>query len=204
MYDNKMNTREQALLMQLIDGDETAFSELYANYKNRLLYFSMRFVKSREVAEDIVQEAFITIWQNRRFLHVDTVFSAYLYTIIRNRVLNQLRSMVREDNLKQYIYKQAIDYTNDMEEQIDVHDLEQNILQATALLTPRQSEIFRMSREEGLSYKEIAQILNISVYTVQEHLTASLHIIRKFLCKRYPEIHVDLMMLLLFTYLWRS
>ena len=82
---------EREVVLRLIDGDEEAFCELYAAYKNRLLYFALKFVKSREFAEDIFQDAFTVVWQTRRFINPEASFSSYLYTIVRNRILNQLR-----------------------------------------------------------------------------------------------------------------
>ena len=70
---------ERSLVIRLIAGDEDAFCELYAAYKNRLIYFAMRFLKSREYAEDIFQDAFTTIWESRRFINPNTSFSSYLY-----------------------------------------------------------------------------------------------------------------------------
>ena len=91
MYATKIPSDERSLVLRLIEGEEDAFCELYAAYKNRLIYFAMRFLKSREYAEDIFQDAFTIVWQGRRFINPDASFSAYLYTIVRNRILNQLR-----------------------------------------------------------------------------------------------------------------
>lgn len=97
MYATDTLMDERELVLRLIDGDEDAFCELYAAYKNRLLYFAMKFVKSREFAEDIFQDAFTVVWQSRRFINPDASFSSYLYTIVRNRILNQIRDMANED-----------------------------------------------------------------------------------------------------------
>ena len=69
MYATDTLMDERELVLRLIDGDEDAFCELYAAYKNRLLYFAMKFVKSREFAEDIFQDAFTVVWQSRRFIN---------------------------------------------------------------------------------------------------------------------------------------
>lgn len=74
MYAADILTDERSLVIRLIDGDENAFCELYAAYKNRLIYFAMRFLKSREYAEDIFQDAFTVIWQSRRFINPDASF----------------------------------------------------------------------------------------------------------------------------------
>ena len=102
---------EHTLVLRLIEGDENAFCELYAAYKNRLIYFAMRFLKSREYAEDVFQDAFAVVWQTRRFINPDTSFSSYLYTIVRNRILNQLRDLANQDKLREQIFSQAVDYT---------------------------------------------------------------------------------------------
>ena len=81
MYAIETLKDERTLVLRLIDGDEEAFCELYAAYKNRLIYFAMRFLKSRDYAEDVFQDAFTVIWQGRRFINPDTSFSSYLYTL---------------------------------------------------------------------------------------------------------------------------
>ena len=103
MYATDTLMDERELVLRLIDGDEDAFCELYAAYKNRLLYFAMKFVKSREFAEDIFQDAFTVVWQSRRFINPDASFSSYLYTIVRNRILNQIRDMANEDKFMRLI-----------------------------------------------------------------------------------------------------
>lgn len=187
---------ERTLVLRLTEGDERAFCELYAAYKNRLIYFAMRFLKSREYAEDIFQDAFTLIWQGRRFINPDASFSSYLYTIVRNRVLNQLRDLENQDKLKSQIMEQAVDYTDDVKDHILVNDLRSLIASALQQLTARQREILLMSREKEMSHKEIADALGISVNTVQEHISSSLRILRAYL-KKYSATSADLILLLI-------
>lgn len=187
---------ERTLVLRLTEGDERAFCELYAAYKNRLIYFAMRFLKSREYAEDIFQDAFTLIWQGRRFINPDASFSSYLYTIVRNRVLNQLRDLENQNKLKSQIMEQAVDYTDDVKDHILVNDLRSLIASALQQLTARQREIFLMSREKEMSHKEIADALGISVNTVQEHISSSLRILRAYL-KKYSATSADLILLLI-------
>lgn len=196
MYATDTLIDEHELVIRLIDGDENAFCELYAAYKNRLLYFAMKFVKSRDFAEDIFQDAFTIIWQSRRFINPDASFSSYLYTIVRNRILNQIRDADKENTLKEQILSQAIDYTDDTKENILANDLREIINKALEKLTPRQREIFEMSREAQMSHKEIADVLGISVNTVQEHISVSLRTIRTFLSK-YTDTYADMLLILI-------
>ncbi len=196
MYATAPLIDEHELVIRLIDGDEDAFCELYAAYKNRLLYFAMKFVKSRDFAEDIFQDAFTIIWQSRRFINPDASFSSYLYTIVRNRILNQILDADKENTLKERILSQAIDYTDDTKENILANDLREIINKALEKLTPRQREIFEMSREAQMSHKEIADALDISVHTVQEHISVSLRTIRTFLSK-YADTYTDMLLILI-------
>ena len=189
-------SEERSLILRLIEGDEDAFCELYATYKNRLIYFAMRFLKSREYAEDVFQDAFTVVWQSRRFINPDASFSSYLYTIMRNRILNQLRNAANEEKLKESILSQALDYTEDTKREVMLNDLKSLISHALQQLTPRQREIFEMSCEAQLSHKEIADKLGISVNTVQEHISTSLKLIRTYLIKYSGSEYVDLLLLL--------
>ena len=190
-------SEERSLILRLIEGDEDAFCELYATYKNRLIYFAMRFLKSREYADDVFQDAFTVVWQSRRFINPDASFSSYLYTIMRNRILNQLRNAANEEKLKESIFSQALDYTEDTKREVMLNDLKSLISHALQQLTPRQREIFEMSREAQLSHKEIADKLGISVNTVQEHISTSLKLIRTYLIKYSGSEYVDLLLLLI-------
>ena len=190
-------SEERSLILRLIEGDEDAFCELYATYKNRLIYFAMRFLKSREYAEDVFQDASTVVWQSRRFINPDASFSSYLYTIMRNRILNQLRNAANEEKLKESILSQALDYTEDTKREVMLNDLKSLISHALQQLTPRQREIFEMSREAQLSHKEIADKLGISVNTVQEHISTSLKLIRTYLIKYSGSEYVDLLLLLI-------
>ena len=196
MYATDTLVNERELVLRLIDGDEEAFCELYAAYKNRLLYFALKFVKSHEFAEDIFQDAFTVVWQTRRFINPEASFSSYLYTIVRNRILNQLRDLANQDKLREQIFSQAVDYTNETKDEILVNDLRQFITRALQQLTPRQREIFEMSREQQMSHREIAESLGISVNTVQESISTSLRTLRTYL-KKNSIVGADLILLLI-------
>lgn len=186
---------ERELIKKLIDSDEEAFCELYALYKNRLMYFAMKFLKSKEFAEDVFQDAFASVWQNRRFLNPESPFSAYIYTIVRNRILNLLSTFENEKKLKESILSSAIEIDNETSQSILDADLSAIIEKAIENLTPQQSKVFEMSRKQFMSHKEIAAELGISVYTVQQHISTSLRLIRTYLTK-YSETYTDLLILL--------
>lgn len=195
MYAELTFVQERELVLKLIEGDENAFCELYSIYRNRLIYFAMKFLKSQTFAEDIFQDTFTVIWQSRKFINPDSSFSAYLYTIMRNRILNMLRDLENQEQLKNNLFAQAVDGNENIEEKTFVKDFKEQIARAMEKLTPRQQEIFDMSRNQEMSHKEIAQALGISVNTVQEHISTSLKVIRAYFGK-HTGPYTDLLILL--------
>lgn len=116
MYSNTSPSQERELVLKLINDDENAFCELYSIYRNRLIYFAMKYLKSRDFAEDIFQDTFTIVWQSRKFINLDSSFSAYLYTIMRNRILNMLRDLEYQEQLKDILLSQAVDANDSTEE----------------------------------------------------------------------------------------
>lgn len=187
---------ERQLIIGLIHDDESAFCELYALYKERLLFFAMKFIKSREFAEDVFQDAFAAVWLNRKSLNPNMPFAPYIYTIIKNRILNLLAGIDKEQELKKIILSEAVDSDNTTEDIIFNSELNKILEKALSHLTPQQKKVFEMSRKDLKSHKEIANELNISVYTVQQHLSASLKILRSFLTK-HSALYSDVLLLLI-------
>lgn len=196
MIKKDASTLERELVLRLIDGDEAAFCQLYSNYKDRLIFFAMKFLKSADYAEDVLQDVFTNIWTGRKLINPDVPFSAYLFTIVKNRVLNQIRDLEKQQLLREKILEQAMDYNEVTQHEILSHDLRSVIEKAFASMSPRQKEVFRLSREGQLSYQEIASQLNISVNTVHEHVSSALRIIRAYLVK-YAGANVEVLLFLL-------
>ena len=193
MYEEQK--REHELVTGLVNGDESSFCELYALYKRRLTFFALQFVKSSEFAEDVFQDAFASVWENRRFINPHQPFAPYIYTIIKNRILNLLINIDKETSLKQNLLANAIDYTNDTEKNLLDKDYELLFQKALAMLTEQQRRVFELSRISQLSHKEIAEQLNISIYTVQQHISASLKTIREYLTKNVGSL-ADILLLI--------
>ncbi|MDR1454120.1 MAG: RNA polymerase sigma-70 factor [Tannerella sp.] len=187
---------EQKLVARLLNDDESAFCELYALYKGRLVYFAMKFLKSKEFAEDVFQDAFASVWQNRRFLNPGKPFAPYIYTVMKNRILNLLADMDREGALKKAILSHATDFDNSTHDAVMDADLNRLFEKALEGLTAQQKRIFEMSRKEMKSHREIAAEMHLSVYTVQQHISASLKTIRSYL-QKYAGIHADILLLIL-------
>ena len=187
---------EKELVSRLINGDQEAFAVLYAHYKNRLVYFGMQFLKSRDHVEDIFQDTFFMVWENRKYINSEYPFSSYIYTCFRNRVWNELRALCNDEKYRQYVLANAVTGRNEVEEQINFRQLDELLNKALEHLTVRQKQIFLLRRNQHLSNKEIAEKLHLSVYTVQEHISDSLKIIRSYIGSE-SDIVLDLMFVLL-------
>lgn len=172
---------EQKLIRQLIEGDTMAFSHLFSYYKSQVFYYCVHFVRDKEIAEDITQDIFLTIWEKRGVLNADGSFSAFLYTIARNRIYDIFRSLSAQSVLYERLMEQAIDSVSEVEQSLEEKNIQELIMQALEQLSPRQREIFELSRSKGLSHKEIAQQLGLSVFTVQDHIKNALEKIRTYL-----------------------
>lgn len=172
MNTNKSNTE---LLNLLKNGDMKAFDIIYKKYSRRLYGFVFRYIKQEADTEGIVQEVFIKIWQSRDKINIYSSFESFLFTIAHNATVNLLKKRATEQKYVEHVKSlQHVDETYELTDEIHYKELKQKFLGLLNELSPRQKEIFQLSREEGLSNKEIAEKLGISVQTVKNHLVTTL------------------------------
>lgn len=197
MTSDSQNLPDRELVVRLIRDDERAFRALYTRYKRRLVFFAIRFIKDPVRAEDVFQDTFLLIWESRHFLDPDKSFSSYVFTIVKNRVLNILRNIEYDEELKRYILSRSLDYDDRTGRRVLLDDARTVIAKALAMLSPRQRQIFMMSRDENMSYKEIAQKLNLSVYTVQEHISLAIKRMKDYLSDASLDVADTILLLVL-------
>ena len=186
------------LIKLLKKGDMAAFDAIYNKYSYKLHEFVLRYLKQEEDAEDIVQVVFIKIWEARGKIDVYASFESFLFTIAYNSTMSLLRKRVSEPKSREFLKSLQQIYTADQViDEIQFKELNQKVQTLLNQLTPRKKEIYLLSREEGLTHKEIAQKLKISESTVNNHLGSIL----KFL-----KSHIDssLIINVLFIYLFLS
>ena len=171
-YPILLNERE--LISRIAEGDELAFSTLFHHYNQRIFPFVFKMVKSRERAEEIVQDVFTRIWTRRASLMEVQHFTAYLFTIASNRTLDELRKIATESKHIKAILQYMDDWQrNTIEEWMDEKETAAVLQSAINQLSPQRKQVYTLCRIEGKSYKEAAEILQISVKTVQAHLVES-------------------------------
>ena len=162
----------------LKEGNLQAFNELFDRYGKRLYHFSYAYLKSTEDAEEIVQEVFLKIWNNRKQLLVQESIDSYLFTIARNGILNTIRKSKSEQTYLNYL-KANPGKNVLLDEELNFHELEKAYQSAIEQLSPRRKEVYLLSKVNSFSNAEIAEKLNISVKTVENQMTTALAEIRK-------------------------
>ena len=163
------------LLLLLRKSDRVAFYNIYERYCKRLYGFVFRYIKQEDDADEIVQEVFVKLWEARSNIDVYSSFDSFLFTIAYNTTMSLFRKRIKERKYLEYLQSiQQIENAPDIIEEIHFNELNSNFQSLLKQLTPRQKEIFLLSREEGLTHEEIAKKLGISVNTVKKHMTNTL------------------------------
>ena len=176
MNSKKSNTE---LLKLLKEGDMSAFDIIYKKYSKRLYGFVFRYVKQEADTEEIVQEVFIKIWKSRDTINIYSSFESFLFTIAHNATVNLLKKRVTEQRYVEHVKSlQHIDGTYELTDETHYKELMYKFQGLLNELSPRQKEIFQLSREGGLSHKEIAEKLGISANTVKNHLVTTLSFLK--------------------------
>ena len=187
-----MSEVDQIWIDRLSADDQKAFQELFEQYHTALFYYACKFV-DQNAARYIVQEAFLFIWQNRKQLMVTTSLNRYLFGVIRNMCLKQLRNqsakgkMISADEL--YLTTEELNFYQKDPEAINSlieQELDGQLEEALAKLPPKCLEVFLLSRKEGLKNREIAHQLDVSEKAVEKHISKALHHLRHELKEYLP------------------
>lgn len=184
------------LLQLLREGDEDAFAEIYNRYWKRVFSIALRYIKSPEAAQDAVQDVFIKIWTGKEHLSQVRDFKPYIFVTARNLIISSLRNKIfhvflgTEEQLEEetFLPEQQLSYKESM-------DL---LHKAIQLLPPQQQRAYMLSRDEGMTYEQIAGEMAISRLTVRTHISKAIQFIRTYLTDN--AIHPFVLIVALF---WR-
>ncbi|MEM6347345.1 MAG: RNA polymerase sigma-70 factor [Bacteroidota bacterium] len=165
--------------LAIIAGDSNAFESLFHQWYGRLCRYAMRYLTDPDEARDLVQGVFVKLWENRSKLVADNPLGAFLYTAVRNACLNQLKHQKVRQDYQTHHQSLRPEWSGSPEEVLEAFELEERIREAIAALPDRCREAFTLSREEGLSYQEIAQRMGISPKTVEVQISKALKLLRQ-------------------------
>ncbi|MFK7905237.1 MAG: RNA polymerase sigma-70 factor, partial [Chitinophagales bacterium] len=155
------------------------YQQAFDSYYQPLCNFAYQFVKDRDEAEDVVQAVFINLWKKRNELEIRTKLSSYLFTATKNNALMTLRRQQYKSNYVEHIQQSAVgSYQDNIDDEAEQLLLKEKILTAIRTLPPKCQQIFKLSKLSGLTYKEIADDMSISVKTVENQMSKALKILR--------------------------
>lgn len=180
--------KDVVLLQQLKEGSYKAFTLLYEEYFDLLYGFVFSLTRSHNSTTEIVQETFIKVWVYRSKIDVDLPFKAWLYSMAKNLMFDQLRKQFRTPLFEDYL----IHVSNESlsvdanEGSFDFHVFQQALAKTKRKLSPRQAEVFELCKEQGLSVEEVVRRLNISEQAVYNYLSQAMKIIREDLSPFMP------------------
>lgn len=173
------NHSDVQLVPLLKGGDQEAFTEIYDRYNLVLLQHAYNKLRNREEARDIVQETFTNLWEKRRNLEITQNLSGYLYTAVRNQILNHYAHQQVQEKYQQSMQQFALTYkSTPADERIREKQLEEAILCELEEMPAKMRTVFTLNRIHHLHHKEIAKQLDISERTVSSHITHALKILK--------------------------
>ncbi len=170
---------DNSILERLRNDDRQALELLFKTHYAPLCRFAKNILKDKDQAEDMVQEVFLKIWDKRHELKVSSSLKAYLFMAVKNHCLNTLKLNERKNWLDEDMENDTLLSNNEVESKLNAKHLNEKIQQAIDLLPEKCKLTFQLSRHEEMSYKEIAELMNVSVKTVENQMGKALAFLRK-------------------------
>lgn len=170
---------ESKLIQRMIDGDQTSFELLFRYYYPGLVIFAANIVADKDEAEEIVQDFFVRLWENRSAIKAGNSIKSYVFTSVKNRSINYLKNYHVKQQVVEELKKQMeteIRFNPDIYTNTELH---RRLKEAFTKLPPRTAEIFTLSRFKGFSNDQIAEDLQLSKRTVETQVSNALKILRK-------------------------
>ncbi|MDJ1470295.1 RNA polymerase sigma-70 factor [Xanthocytophaga flava] len=169
---------DDQLLALLKASDRHVFNLIYKKYWKKFYRIALYHVKSSEVAKDIIQDLFTSLWVRREDLTITKGLDGYLSSALKYQILNYIRNQSLHQSHHTLILKQSSALSHSTEEQIHFQQVTDAVQDQIQKLPERSREVFELSRNEGRSLKEIAQLLQISPKTVEVHMSKALRLLR--------------------------
>ena len=180
---------EKRLLTELKNGSFQAFERLYNMYSGKLYNFIMRISSGNQyMAEEVVQSAFIRVWEVRERVEPESSFISFLCTIAKNLLMNMYQRQTVEYVYNEYLKNTGVDRDSQTEESIDLRFLNEYIDSLAEELPAQRKKIFILSKRQNYTNKEIAEMMGISESTVATQLSLAVKFMREQLMKHYVKI----------------
>jgi len=173
---------DKTLLLKLREGNHVAFRCLFQTYYQRLFLFACKFVEE-DIAKDLVQDCFMELWKKRKNTEISTSFSAWIFTVVKNRCYKHLKEESKKsesrNNYRLKLKEEELNFFIHSEKSILEFEVEERIQKVVKQLPPKCSQVFKDSRFKGLSNKDIAEKYSISLKAVEKHISKALKLFRE-------------------------
>lgn len=176
--------QERELLQLLAEGDRNAFRQLYDLYRDKVFFYTLRFTESRQLAEDVLQDVFIKLWQHRETVAELRSLDAWLFTLAKNQLTNGFRRALLERSILAGIRESSSEVIDPVTQTVDFNEANRILHAAMEQLPPQQKMVYYLRRIHGLKISEIAAQLNISPLTVKKHISQASRSLRLLLEKQ--------------------
>jgi RNA polymerase sigma-19 factor, ECF subfamily len=189
---------ERDLVLALQRGDEEALETIYGLYSQRLFGRLLKLVKIEAQAQEILQDVFIKLWQYRHSLDPEKSFRSFLFKIAENKVYDFFRKAARDKVMEANLISLSTTNYINIEEYTRAEENLRLLYKAIESLPPQRQQVFRLCKLEGRSYKEVSELLSISLSTISDHIVKATKAIKEYFYKQPPS--TLLITLLLFVY----
>lgn len=176
---------EKSLLYALKEGDGGAFEKLYDRYSERILYNLLRIVRSSAIAEELLQDVFLKVWEMRATIDPKRSFQAFLFQLSSNLAIDFYRKAARKRIMEAAVALSTEATYEHVEKYVDYKEAEVLLDRTISRLPPQRQRVFRLCRIEGKTYEEVAEMLSISRSTVREHMVKANAFLREQFTREY-------------------
>ncbi|MES2060729.1 MAG: RNA polymerase sigma-70 factor [Bacteroidota bacterium] len=181
---------DKILLEKHLLGDAAAFDAIFKRYYDPLFNYAKKVVNETEVAEELTMDVLLRLWQKKEAIAIDSDLRPYLYRAIKNATFNHYRKKVLQTVPIELVPEQTAPVTTAADDQLKYTELEKIYYYNLNQLSPQRQKVFRMSREQNMTYNQIAKDLDLSINTVENYMVASLSFFRKNLKEHADHIAI--------------
>jgi RNA polymerase sigma-70 factor (family 1) len=185
---------EKELLRQIARGDEASFSYVFELYQDKVFKSAWLYLKSEDLAKEVVQDVFIKLWSKRTELEGVQSFSSWFMTLAKNHIIDYVRKLATQEAVDKKWASDHPDHEDSTDFKVRTSQYERLIEEALGELSPQQQAVFKLARAKGLTYEQIGVELSLAPNTVKTHMARALHSIKNFL-RKHGEVYLLLLLM---------
>jgi RNA polymerase sigma-70 factor (ECF subfamily) len=175
---------EKELLAQVAAGNEESFQCLFETYHQRLFQYISSFIKSPQIAEEVVMDVFLKIWLGKEIVTQIENFGAFIFRVAHNKAIDFLRSAATDPKFRDLLWDAIqLSGSDQADSPLLSREFEAKLREAVSLLSAQRKKVYQLSREEDMSHEQIARHLSLSKNTVNNHIVEAKRFIRSYLSK---------------------